>query len=171
MKILTADFDGQSIRRVFDEATETWWLSVIDVVQVLTQQTDDLTARENWNQLKRRLDKEGSQQVTNCHLLKMPAADGKQRLTDVAPAKTLLRLVEFGPNPKPNSSPLRRQKYPPARLPRRLLPTAWQTTPQPLKQAAALPSRRENNWRAKPATRWCQDKTTWRPKRQRYSRH
>jgi hypothetical protein len=79
---------------------ETWWFSVIDVVQVLTQQADDLTARKYWNQLKRRLDKEGSQLVTICHQLKMPTADGKQRLTDVATAETLLRLVQSVPSPK-----------------------------------------------------------------------
>jgi DNA-damage-inducible protein D len=77
MKILPAQFDGQDIRRTYDEATETWWFSVVDVVQVLTQQTDDLTACKYWNQLKRRLEKEGSQLVTGCHQLKMPAADGK----------------------------------------------------------------------------------------------
>ena len=100
MKILPADFDGQSIRRVFDEATETWWFSVVDVVQVLTQQPNDLTARKYWNQLKVRLEKEGSQLVTGCHQLKMSAADGKQRLTDVATAETLLRLVQSVPSPK-----------------------------------------------------------------------
>lgn len=63
MKILPTEFDDQSIRRIYDEATETWWFSVIDVVQVLTQQPDDLTARKYWNQLKRRLGKEGSEVV------------------------------------------------------------------------------------------------------------
>ena len=100
MKILPAEFDGQSIRRVFDEETETWWFSVVDVVQVLTQQAEDLTARKYWNQLKRRLASEGSQLVTSCHQLKMPAADGKQRMTDVATAETLLRLVQSVPSPK-----------------------------------------------------------------------
>ncbi len=100
MKTLPAEFDGQTIRRVYDEGTETWWFSVIDVVQVLTQQSDDLTARKYWNQLKRRLGNEGSQLVTACHQLKMPAADGKQRLTDVATAETLLRLVQSIPSPK-----------------------------------------------------------------------
>lgn len=80
MKLLPAEFEGQSIRRVYDEATEGWWFSVVDVVQVLTQQPDDLTARKYWNQLKRRLDKEGSELVTSCHQLKVTAADGKQRL-------------------------------------------------------------------------------------------
>jgi DNA-damage-inducible protein D len=100
MKILPAQFDGQAIRRVYDEETETWWFSVVDVVQVLTEQTDDLTARKYWNQLKRRLDQEGSQLVTDCHQLKMTAADGKQRLTDAATAQTLLRLVQSVPSPK-----------------------------------------------------------------------
>ena len=100
MKILPAEFDGQSIRRVYDEDTEIWWFSVVDVVQVLTQQADDLTARKYWNQLKRRLSAEGSQLVTSCHQLKMQAADGKQRLTDVANAETLLRLVQSVPSPK-----------------------------------------------------------------------
>ena len=100
MKILPTEFDGQSIRRVYDEKTEIWWFSIIDVVQVLTQQPDDLTARKYWNQLKRRLANEGCQLVTTCHQLKMPAADGKQRLTDVANAETLLRLVQSVPSPK-----------------------------------------------------------------------
>ena len=100
MKILPTDFDGQSIRRVYDEAADVWWFSVVDVVQVLTQQADDLTARKYWNQLKRRLGKEGSELVTGCHQLKMAAADGKQRLTDVATAETLLRLVQSIPSPK-----------------------------------------------------------------------
>lgn len=100
MKILPTQFDGQAIRRVYDESTDTWWFSVIDVVQVLTQQADALTARKYWNQLKRRLAAEGSEVVTSCHQLKMPAADGKQRLTDCATAQTLLRLVQSVPSPK-----------------------------------------------------------------------
>ena len=100
MKILPTEFDGQTIRRIYDETTEIWWFSIIDVVQVLTQQPDDLTARKYWNQLKRRLGIEGSQLVTTCHQLKMPAADGRQRLTDVATAETLLRLVQSVPSPK-----------------------------------------------------------------------
>jgi DNA-damage-inducible protein D len=100
MKILPAEFDGFAIRRSYDEASETWWFSVVDVVQVLTQQVDALTARKYWNQLKRRLEREGSELVTNCHQLKMPAADGKLRLTDVATAETLLRLVQSVPSPK-----------------------------------------------------------------------
>jgi len=100
MKPQPAIFEDYEIRRVYDEDTETWWFSVVDIVQVLTQQADYQTARKYWNKLKERLDKEGSQLVTNCHQLKMTASDGKQRLTDVATAETLLRLVQSVPSPK-----------------------------------------------------------------------
>ncbi len=93
-------FENHPIRRVYDEETETWWFSVVDIVQVLTQQPDYQTARKYWNKLKERLSKEGSQSVTSCHRLKLPAADGKNYLTDVATAETLLRLVQSVPSPK-----------------------------------------------------------------------
>ena len=94
MKILPADFDAQSIRRVYDEHTEVWWFSVVDVVQGLTQQADDLTAGKYWNQLKRRLNAEGSQLVTDCHQLKLPAADGKNYPANCATPLTLLRQIQ-----------------------------------------------------------------------------
>jgi hypothetical protein len=100
MSVQSAFFENHEIRRIYDEDTETWWFSVVDIVQVLTQQPDYQTARKYWNKLKERLDKEGSQLVTNCHQLKMLAADGKQRLTDMATAETLLRLVQSVPSPK-----------------------------------------------------------------------
>ena len=100
MKILPAQFESHEIRRVYDEETEIWWFSVVDIVQALTQQPDYLTARKYWNKLKERLGKEGSQLVTNCHQLKMTAEDGKQRATDAATAETLLRLVQSVPSPK-----------------------------------------------------------------------
>lgn len=100
MKPQPALFEDYEIRRVYDEDTETWWFSVVDIVQVLTQQADYQTARKYWNKLKERLDKEGSESVTNCHRLKLPAADGKNYLTDVATAETLLRLVQSVPSPK-----------------------------------------------------------------------
>jgi DNA-damage-inducible protein D len=93
-------FEGYQIRRHYDEKTETWWFSVVDIVQVLTQQPNSKTARTYWKVLKHRLSKEGSQLVTDCNQLKMPAADGKQRLTDFATAETLLRLVQSVPSPK-----------------------------------------------------------------------
>ena len=99
MKIIPAIFEDKEIRRLYDEKTETWFFSVVDIVQVLTQQPDFQVARKYWNKLKERLGKEGSQSVTNCHRLKLPAADGKSYLTDVANAETLLRLVQSVPSP------------------------------------------------------------------------
>ena len=71
--LLPVQFEDQAIRRVYDEDAETWWFSVVDIVQVLTDQPDDLAARKYWNKLKQRLSAEGSQLVTNCHQLKMEA--------------------------------------------------------------------------------------------------
>jgi hypothetical protein len=93
-------FEDYQIRRIYDEDAETWWFSIIDIVQVLTQQVDHQAARNYWKVLKNRLKKEGSEVVTNCNRLKMTATDGKQRFTDVATAKTLLRLVQSVPSPK-----------------------------------------------------------------------
>lgn len=100
MKLLPAVFEEREIRRVYDEKTETWFFSVVDIVQVLTQQPDYQAARKYWNKLRERLRKEGSESVTNCHRLKLAAADGKRYLTDVATAETLLRLVQSVPSPK-----------------------------------------------------------------------
>jgi DNA-damage-inducible protein D len=100
MRLLPAVFEEREIRRLYDEKTDTWFFSVVDIIQVLTQQPDFQTARKYWNKLKERLKKEGSQSVTNCHRLKLPAADGKSYLTDVANAETLLRLVQSVPSPK-----------------------------------------------------------------------
>ena len=82
-------FEDYKIRRLYDEETETWYFSLIDIIQVLTQQTDFQTARNYWNVLKNRLKKEGSQSLTNCKRLKLEAADGKKYLTDVANAETV----------------------------------------------------------------------------------
>ncbi len=98
MKRFPAQFDGQGIRRVYDEATETWWFSVIDVVQVLT---DSANARDYWFKMKQRvLLEDGAELSTFCRQLKMPAADGKLRLTDAATAQNLLRVVQSIPSPK-----------------------------------------------------------------------
>ena len=97
---LPATFEDRAIRRVFDEATESWWFSVVDIVAVLTDQADFQAARKYWNKLKARLNAEGSESVTKCHRLKLPAADGKSYLTDVASPETLLRLVQSIPSPK-----------------------------------------------------------------------
>ena len=100
MKITPAIFEEREIRRTYDEKTQTWWFSVVDIIQALTEQQDFTTARKYWNKLKERLGKEGSQLVTNCHQFKLLADDGKMRLTDVATAETLLRLVQSVPSPK-----------------------------------------------------------------------
>jgi DNA-damage-inducible protein D len=100
MKNGLAIFEEYEIRRVYDETTETWFFSVVDIIQVLTQQPNYQAARNYWKVLKNRLVTEGSQSVTNCNQLKLPAADGKSYLTDVANAETLLRLVQSVPSPK-----------------------------------------------------------------------
>jgi DNA-damage-inducible protein D len=100
MKIIPAIFEEREIRRAYDEKTETWFFSVIDIIQVLTQQPDYQASRKYWKVLKGRLAKEGSELVTSCYQLKMAASDGKLRLTDVATAETLLRLVQSVPSPK-----------------------------------------------------------------------
>src|SRR5450830_2083848 len=99
MKILPTQFDGETIRRVYDEETDTWWFSVIDVVQALTGSNN---ARRYWSDLKRKLAQEaGSEQpYEKIVQLKLTSPDGKKRETDVATAETLLRLVQSVPSPK-----------------------------------------------------------------------
>ena len=97
MKNDIAVFEEKGIRRVYDEKTETWYFSVVDIMQVLTGSPDP---GAYWRKLKQRLKKEGSEVVTNCHGLKLTAQDGKRYLTDVADAETLLRLVQSVPSPK-----------------------------------------------------------------------
>ncbi len=93
-------FEEFEIRRIYDEANEIWYFSVVDIIQALTEQPDKLTARKYWNKLKERLKKEGSQLVTNCHQLKLMAEDKRLRLADVANAETILRLIQSVPSPK-----------------------------------------------------------------------
>jgi len=90
-----AVFENYNIRRIYDEESETWYFSVVDIIQALIQQPDYQTARKYWNKLKERLKKEGSQTVTNCHQLKMTADDGKMRLTDVAPFFNALVVTQL----------------------------------------------------------------------------
>jgi DNA-damage-inducible protein D len=95
-----AVFENYKIRRHYDEHTETWYFSVVDILQVLIQQPDYQAARNYWKVLKNRLKKEGSESVTKCNRLKMEAADGKKYLTDVAEPEILLRLIQSVPSPK-----------------------------------------------------------------------
>ena len=93
-------FEDQKIRVAWDAEQEEWYFSVVDVVGVLTDSPDHNTGRKYWNKLKQRLKGEGSELVTNCHQLKMRAADGKNRLTDVADTEQLLRIIQSVPSKK-----------------------------------------------------------------------
>lgn len=95
-----AIFENYKIRRRYDKKTETWYFSVIDIIQILIQQDNYQTARKYWNKLGERLRKEGNQSVTNCHRLKLMASDGKYYATDAASVETLLRLIQSVPSPK-----------------------------------------------------------------------
>ena len=100
MDINPAVFEENKIRRLYDEETETWFFSVVDIIQALIQQPDYQAARNYWKVLKNRLNKEGSESVTKCNRLKLEAADGKKYLTDVASADVILRLIQSIPSPK-----------------------------------------------------------------------
>jgi len=93
-------FENKRIRSVWDEDEQEWYLSVVDVVSILTEQADYRSATKYWNTTKTRLIDEGSQLSTNCRQLKMNAQDGKMRLTDVANAKQILRIIQSIPSPK-----------------------------------------------------------------------
>ena len=90
-------YENQPIRTAWDEEKEIWYFSIVDVISVLTDSKDPTAY---WRKLKKRLKAEGNQTVTNCHALKMTAADGKRRMTDVADTPQLLRLIQSIPSPK-----------------------------------------------------------------------
>lgn len=90
-------FEDKRIRTAWDEEKEEWYFSIVDVVSVLTDSADPAAY---WRKLKQRLKAEGNETVTNCHGLKMTAADGKKRLTDVADTEQLLRIIQAIPSPK-----------------------------------------------------------------------
>jgi len=93
-------FESKKIRSHWDAEKETWYLSIVDVIRVLTDQDDFQAARNYWKVLKHRLLKEGNETVTNCNRLKLPAEDGKMRVTDVADTEQLFRLIQSIPSPK-----------------------------------------------------------------------
>ncbi|WP_396210837.1 Bro-N domain-containing protein [Flavobacterium sp.] len=93
-------FEQKQVRSFWNEDEEKWYFSIVDVIQVLTEQAEYQTARKYWNKLKERLVAEGNQTVSNCHQLKMEAADGKMRLTDVADTEQLFRLIQSVPSKK-----------------------------------------------------------------------
>ena len=90
-------FESQEIRSAWNEDEEEWYFSIVDVVGALTESQD---GRKYWNKLKQRLKDEGNETVTNCHQLKLKAADGKMRLTDVATTEQILRIVQSIPSKK-----------------------------------------------------------------------
>ena len=93
-------FEDQKIRVAWDAEREEWYFSIVDVAGVLTDSPDYNTGRKYWNKLKQRLKDEGNELVTNCRQLKMRAADGKNRLTDVADTEQLLRIIQSIPSKK-----------------------------------------------------------------------
>ena len=90
-------FEDKKVRTLWDEEREKWYISIIDVVAILTQSLD---ANAYWRKLKQRLKEEGNETVTKCHGLKMLAQDGKMRMTDVADTEQLFRLIQSIPSPK-----------------------------------------------------------------------
>ena len=90
-------FEDQPIRTAWDEEAEEWYFSVVDVIRVLT---DSPNPQTYWRVMKKRLKDEGNETVTNCNALKMTAADGKKRMTDVADTEQLLRIIQSIPSPK-----------------------------------------------------------------------
>ena len=93
-------FQERKVRTVWDDEQEKWYFSIVDVCGILTDSKDALTARKYWNKLKQRLRAEGNETVTNCHQLKLRAADGKMRHTDVADIEQLFRIIQSIPSPK-----------------------------------------------------------------------
>ncbi|GAE23911.1 hypothetical protein JCM10003_3760 [Bacteroides pyogenes JCM 10003] len=90
-------FETKKVRSIWDEEQEKWYFSIVDTVAILT---DSIDPTAYWRKLKQRLKAEGNETVTNCHGLKMRAADGKMRLTDVADTEQLFRLIQSIPSPK-----------------------------------------------------------------------
>ena len=90
-------FEQRKVRTVWDDVTEKWYFSVVDVVGVLT---DSSAPNNYWKVLKSRLKKEGNETVTNCNRFKLQASDGKMRLTDVADTEQLFRIIQSIPSPK-----------------------------------------------------------------------
>ena len=93
-------FEQTQVRVVWNEEEEKYYFSVVDVISVLTESIDYQAARKYWKVLKGRLKKEGNETVTNCYQLKLPAADGKNRLTDMADLEQIFRLIQSVPSKK-----------------------------------------------------------------------
>lgn len=90
-------FENKKVRTIWDSVAEKWYVSIVDVITILTESKD---SNAYWRKLKQRLKQEGNETVTNCHALRMPALDGRMRLTDVADTEQLFRLIQAIPSPK-----------------------------------------------------------------------
>ena len=97
IQLLTKTFENEKIRTVWNADEEKYYISVVDIVSVLTESND---GRKYWNKLKQRLKEEGNETVTNCHQLKLIASDGKMRLTDVVDIEGMFRIIESIPSKK-----------------------------------------------------------------------
>ena len=97
MHLINKIFNNETIRTVWDKEKEKYYISVVDIVGVISESDNP---RKYWNKLKQRLKEEGNETVTNCHQLKLRAADGKLRYSDVADLEQMLRLIQSIPSPK-----------------------------------------------------------------------
>ena len=97
IQLLTKTFENEKIRTIWNREEEKYYVSVVDIVSVLTESSD---GRKYWNKLKQRLKEEGNETVTNCHQLKLIANDGKMRLTDVVDLEGMFRIIESIPSKK-----------------------------------------------------------------------
>ena len=97
LQILNKTFENKKVRTVWDPDEEKYYISVVDIVGILSESTDE---RKYWNKLKQRLKEEGNETVTNCHQLKLIAQDGKKRLTDVVDLEGMFRIIESIPSKK-----------------------------------------------------------------------
>ena len=102
MHLINKIFNNETIRTVWDKETEKYYISVVDVVRVITESKD---GRKYWNKLKQRLRDEGNETVTNCHQLKLKAQDGKYRMTDVVDIEGMFRIIESIPSK--NAEPIK----------------------------------------------------------------
>ena len=95
MFLINKLFNDKAIRTVWDKENEKYYISIVDIVGVVSESKD---SRKYWNKLKQRLKNEGNETVTNCHQLKLKAQDGKYRLTDVADIERIFRIIESIPS-------------------------------------------------------------------------
>ena len=103
MHLVSKLFNSSDIRTIWDKETEKYYISVVDIVGILSESKD---GRKYWNKLKERLVREGFETVTNCHQLKLKAKDGKYRLTDVVDIEGMFRIIESIPSK--NAEPIKR---------------------------------------------------------------